>query len=139
MRLFAEDREILANGVPIYVATRATFLRNSELILHGDCFVAQDLLNNCQEMESQSTLTGAELVMEMWNTIQTAQRFGGKHAQAEPVEIWKARNLIDEQFEEELSLSQIAKAVNLSPNHLSEKFKQVTGTNFCQLHRTATL
>ena len=81
-------------------------------------------------MESQSTLTAAELVVEMWNTIQTAQRFGGKHAQAEPVEIRKARNLIDEQFEEELSLPQIAKAVNISPNHLSEKFKQVTGTNF---------
>jgi AraC-like DNA-binding protein len=49
---------------------------------------------------------------------------------AEPVDIWKARNFIHEHSEEELSLTQVAKAVNISPNHLSEKFKQVTGVNF---------
>ena len=49
---------------------------------------------------------------------------------AEPVEIWKARNFIHEQSDEELSLTQVAKTVNISPNHLSEKFKQVTGINF---------
>jgi AraC-like DNA-binding protein len=49
---------------------------------------------------------------------------------AEPVEIWKARNFIHEHSDEELSLTQVAKAVNISPNHLSEKFKQVTGVNF---------
>jgi AraC-like DNA-binding protein len=49
---------------------------------------------------------------------------------AEPVEIWKARKFIEQHSGEELSLSKVAKAVNISVNHLSEKFKQVTGTNF---------
>jgi AraC-like DNA-binding protein len=49
---------------------------------------------------------------------------------AEPVEIWKARKIIDEHAEDQLGLSKVAKMVNISANHLSEKFKQVTGTNF---------
>src|SRR3984893_19430981 len=49
---------------------------------------------------------------------------------AEPVEIWKARNFIREHSDEELSLTRVAKVVNISANHLSEKFKQVTGVNF---------
>ena len=49
---------------------------------------------------------------------------------AEPVQIWKARKFIEEHSEEELSLRRVAKAVNISANHLSEKFKQVTGINF---------
>jgi AraC-like DNA-binding protein len=49
---------------------------------------------------------------------------------AEPVEIWKARNFIDEHSRDELSLTKVAKAVNINSNHLSEKFKQVTGINF---------
>ena len=49
---------------------------------------------------------------------------------AEPVEIWKARKFIEEHSVDELSLSKLAKAVNISANHLSEKFKQVTGINF---------
>ena len=49
---------------------------------------------------------------------------------AEPVKIWRARNFICEHSDEELSLTQVAKAVNISPNYLSEKFKQVTGINF---------
>jgi AraC-like DNA-binding protein len=49
---------------------------------------------------------------------------------AEPVEIWKARKFIDEHSDEELSLTKVAKAVNMSANHLSEKFKEVTGVNF---------
>jgi AraC-like DNA-binding protein len=51
-------------------------------------------------------------------------------SRAEPVEIWKARNFIHEHSGEELSLTKLAKAVNTSANHLSEKFKQVTGVNF---------
>ena len=51
---------------------------------------------------------------------------------AEPVEIWKARKFIEEHSGEELSLSKMAKAVNISANHLSEKFKEVTGTNFVE-------
>ena len=49
---------------------------------------------------------------------------------AEPVEIWKARKFIKEHSAEELSLSKVAKAANISRNHLSEKFKHVTGVNF---------
>ncbi len=49
---------------------------------------------------------------------------------AEPVEIWKARSFIEDHSGEELSLRTVAKAVNISANHLSEKFKQVTGVNF---------
>jgi AraC-like DNA-binding protein len=58
---------------------------------------------------------------------QVALRNGNR---AEPAEIWKARNFIHEHFNEELSLTQVAKAVNISANYLSEKFKQVTGINF---------
>jgi AraC-like DNA-binding protein len=49
---------------------------------------------------------------------------------AEPVEIWKARKFIEEHSADELSLSKLAKAVNISANHLSERFKQVTGVKF---------
>jgi AraC-like DNA-binding protein len=51
---------------------------------------------------------------------------------AEPVEIWKARKFIEQHSGEELSLRKAAKAVNISANHLSEKFKQVTGVNFVE-------
>jgi AraC-like DNA-binding protein len=68
----------------------------------------------------------------MWNATQSTRRFGGECVQAEPVEIWKARNFIHEHSDEELSLTQVAKAVNISPNHLSEKFKQVTGIRFVE-------
>jgi AraC-like DNA-binding protein len=51
---------------------------------------------------------------------------------AEPVEIWKTRKFIEENCVEELSLGKVAKAVNISANHLSEKFKQVTGINFVE-------
>jgi AraC-like DNA-binding protein len=51
---------------------------------------------------------------------------------AEPVEIWKARKFIEEHSAEELSLSKVAKAANISRNHFSEKFKQVTGANFVE-------
>jgi transcriptional regulator GlxA family with amidase domain len=49
---------------------------------------------------------------------------------AEPVEIWKARKFIHEHAGEKLSLTEVGKAVNISGNHLSEKFKAVTGINF---------
>jgi len=51
---------------------------------------------------------------------------------AEPVEIWKARKFIEQHSGEELSLSKVAKAVNINANHLSEKFKHVTGVNFVE-------
>jgi AraC-like DNA-binding protein len=49
---------------------------------------------------------------------------------AEPAEIWKTRKFIEERSGEELSLRRAAKAVNIHPNYLSEKFKHVTGMNF---------
>ena len=49
---------------------------------------------------------------------------------AEPAEIWKARSFIDQHSTEELSLTEVAKMVGISPNHFSEKFKEVTGLNF---------
>ena len=55
---------------------------------------------------------------------------GRQLRRAEPVEIWKARKFIEQHSDEELSLTKVAKAVNISPNYLSEKFKQVTGVNF---------
>jgi AraC-like DNA-binding protein len=58
---------------------------------------------------------------------------------AEPVEIWKARNFIQEHSDEELSLTKVAKFVNISSNHFSEKFKEVTGVNFvAYIARTRT-
>jgi AraC-like DNA-binding protein len=51
---------------------------------------------------------------------------------AEPVDVWKARHLIQENLGEELSLTRVAKQVNISAGHLSEKFKQVTGINFVE-------
>jgi AraC-like DNA-binding protein len=62
-----------------------------------------------------------------------------RRERAEPAEIWKARKFIDEHYAEELSLTKVAKAVNASANHLSEKFKQVTGVNFVEyIARTRT-
>jgi len=49
---------------------------------------------------------------------------------AEPVEIWKARKLIEQRSSEQLPLTKVAKSVNISANYLSERFKQVTGFNF---------
>ena len=60
---------------------------------------------------------------------QAVKKLSSRH-RAEPVEIWKARKFIEEHSADELSLSKLAKAVNISANHLSEKFKQVTGINF---------
>jgi AraC-like DNA-binding protein len=49
---------------------------------------------------------------------------------AEPAKIWKARCYIREHSDEELSLAAVARFVKISPNHLSEKFKEVTGVKF---------
>ena len=52
------------------------------------------------------------------------------HERAEPVDIWKARRFIDQQFAEHLSLKKVASAAGISCGHLSEKFKQITGMKF---------
>ena len=51
---------------------------------------------------------------------------------AQPVEVWKTRKFIEEHSGEELSLRRVAKEVNIHPNYLSERFKQVTGMNFVE-------
>ena len=56
----------------------------------------------------------------------------GSRNRAEPVEIWKTRKFIEEHSDEKLSLRRVAKAVNVHPNYLSERFKQVTGINFVE-------
>jgi AraC-like DNA-binding protein len=53
-----------------------------------------------------------------------------ERSRAEPVDIRNARKFIHEHSDEELSLSKVAKAASISRNHLSEKFKQITGVNF---------
>src|SRR6266568_5438434 len=58
---------------------------------------------------------------------------------AEPVEIWKARKFIHEHSDEKLGLTKVAKSVNISRNHFSEKFKEVTRVNFVDyIARTRT-
>jgi AraC-like DNA-binding protein len=49
---------------------------------------------------------------------------------AEPRDIWKAKRFIDERSSEPLSLLRVADVAGINPTHLSEKFKQVTGTKF---------
>jgi len=51
-------------------------------------------------------------------------------SRAEPVAIWKARKYIEEYSREELSLTKVARMVNMNANYLSENFRQVTGINF---------
>jgi AraC-like DNA-binding protein len=65
--------------------------------------------------------------------LSAAQFENGSSAnRAQPVTIWKARKFIEEHSREELSLTSVAKAVNVNANHLSENFKQVTGVNFVE-------
>jgi len=67
----------------------------------------------------------------MKSDAEEAQAISGVTAmRAEPTEIWKARKFIHEQSDERLSLGKVAQAVRISPNYLSEKFKNVTGENF---------
>lgn len=49
---------------------------------------------------------------------------------AEPAKIWKARSYIEEHLDEVLSLTRVASFVEISANHLSEKFKEITGVKF---------
>lgn len=51
-------------------------------------------------------------------------------SRAEPNHVRKARRFVHEHLTEELSLGRAAKAANISANHLSEKFKEVTGISF---------
>jgi AraC-like DNA-binding protein len=66
----------------------------------------------------------------VWLGMMMMPTLATQFTRAEPVEIWKARNFIREHSDEELSLTRVAKVVNISANYLSEKFKEVTGVNF---------
>ena len=67
----------------------------------------------------------------MIKTLSTVEfENASSRSRAEPVEVWKARKFIEEYSGEALSLRRVAKAVNIHPNYLSEKFKHVTGMNF---------
>jgi len=63
---------------------------------------------------------------------QISQRSFQNGERAEPAEIWKARKFIDEHLGEKISLTDVGLSVHVSPNYLSEKFKQVTGVNFVE-------
>lgn len=92
----------------------------------------QDAASDCQETESLRLPVAIECGIMTTQTLLSSATTGNSPEgnRAEPVKIWKARNFICEHSAEELSLTQVARAVNISPNYLSEKFKQVTGTNF---------
>src|SRR5262245_39838748 len=78
-----------------------------------DCFSAINLLGEMIKMLSAAEFENA----------------ASRH-RAEPVAIWKARKYIEEHSGEQISLTKVAKAVNMNTNYLSENFKQVTGINF---------
>lgn len=82
--------------------------------------------------KNSSDRTGAASNSASVKTISERRLDGekGRLSKAEPREIWKARNFIHEHAGEEISLKMVAKSVNISANHLSEKFKEVTGVNF---------
>jgi AraC-like DNA-binding protein len=71
-------------------------------------------------------------VMKMSSTNESKRVRLQNGDRAEPVEIWKARKFIEEHSNEELSLKRVARAVNISRNYLSEKFKEITGVNFVE-------
>ena len=56
----------------------------------------------------------------------------GNSPSAEPIDIRKARHFIHENYTDEVSLTLTARAAHISPVHLSEKFKQVTGIKFVE-------
>jgi AraC-like DNA-binding protein len=105
---------------------------SASLAFAGDFSVKQDWTSNWQGMGSVNVSVAVCCGMKMKTTPSPQLKTVGSREgnRAEPVEIWKARNFIHEHSEEELSLTQVAKTVGISPNHLSEKFKQVTGVNF---------
>jgi AraC-like DNA-binding protein len=91
----------------------------------------QDQASNRQAAESVILAAMAASGMTIMPT--SAQRFpltAKNQGRAEPVQIWRARGFIHEHSADELSLTKVAKAVNMSANHLSERFKEVTGINF---------
>jgi AraC-like DNA-binding protein len=54
---------------------------------------------------------------------------------AEPSDIKRARRFIHDHFADKISLPMAAGAAGISPGHLSEKFKGITGLNFVEYVR----
>jgi AraC-like DNA-binding protein len=82
-------------------------------------------------MERVVASIGLESIMDISKRCDRFSQLSSRNGdRAEPVDIWKARQFIEQHSGEELSLSKVAKAVHISPNHLSEKFKLVTGMKF---------
>jgi AraC-like DNA-binding protein len=95
-------------------------------LLRSRAKIRQRISKQCKAPPFRLSLTGLE-VIEMLAPEESIP----KH-RAEPVQIWKARKFIKEHSDGELSLRKVAKAVNISANHFSEKFKHVTGMNFVE-------
>jgi len=90
----------------------------------------QDQVRNWQGKNS-ATVQRRLSFQEMIKMLSAAEfENASSRNRAEPVEIWKARKFIHEHSDEELSLTKVAKLVSISPTHLSDKFKEVTGVNF---------
>ena len=98
-------------------------------------------MSNCQGRESTAISVAVWLGMMTMppRAIQFTQVSLQNGNRAEPVEIWKARQFIQEHSDEGLSLTKVAKSVHISPNYLSERCKEVTGVNFVDyIARTRT-
>jgi AraC-like DNA-binding protein/ligand-binding sensor protein len=59
-----------------------------------------------------------------------ANQLALQSGQSEPEAVTRARGYICQKYREELSLPDVARAVNMSANYFSAKFKEVTGLNF---------
>jgi YesN/AraC family two-component response regulator len=107
-------------------------LRTGWLLLCKNCLrQKQDSATNWQRAQSTRGEAAFQCnVMIPLPTDRTQPTYARQLSRAEPVEIWKARKFIEQHLAEELSLTKVAKVVNISANYLSEKFKQVTGVNF---------
>jgi AraC-like DNA-binding protein len=75
-------------------------------------------------------VTGFIQVVMITATNHLKTQTESSRVQAEPVDIWRARNFICQNFTDQLSLTSVARVANISAGHLSEKFRQVTGVNF---------
>jgi YesN/AraC family two-component response regulator len=99
-----------------------------------EIFASQNQPNTRQRMVSifAPASVDCQEVMKMSSTNESKRVRLQNGDRAEPVEIWKARKFIEEHSNEELSLKRVARAVNISGNYLSEKFKEITGLNFVE-------
>ena len=88
----------------------------------------QDLIRNRQAMISAARGSGP--IIHMMIPANPFKQTPDGQSRAESADIWRARRFIEQNCGEEISLTKLANAVNISPTHLSEKFKQVTGVRF---------